>query len=105
LQGCEHFQIDIVGSSQVTLSGTTAGSAVWTQPFTGNAYKKVMVYLNGYENTGGTAQTITFPVSFADTPVITSQPSAFGATVSTTTLTFPTSMIAPVTGWIVVEGF
>lgn len=94
-----------ISPAQATLNGTSAGTAVSSQPFIGANFKKVLVYLNGYENTTGAAQTITYPVAFTHTPNISFQPTAFGATVSTTVLTLPTSMGAPVTGWIVLEGF
>ncbi|MEM3862179.1 MAG: hypothetical protein QW203_06850 [Thermoplasmatales archaeon] len=92
---------------QTTLTGTTAGTAIWSQPHggTNSSIKKVIIYLNGYENTTTTAQTISFPYPFTYTPIITSQPSSFSATVTTTTLTLPTSMTAPVTGWVIIEGF
>lgn len=109
-QSSKLFAVDAAGrvarsNAQATLNGTTAGTAVSSQPEVGSSYKKFIVYLNGYENTGGVAQTIAFPVAFTHAPYIAQQPSAFGATVSTTTLTLPTGMGASVTGWVVVEGF
>lgn len=86
-----------------TLSGTTAGSAQWVE-LTVGSHKKIVVALSGYENTTATAQTITFPAAFTAQAAVTSQPSGFGATVSTTTLTLPVSMAAVVNGVIVVEG-
>lgn len=86
-----------------TLNGTTAGSVVWAQDLTGTV-KRLVAYLNGYENTGGTAQTITFPTAFTYTPTIITQPSGLGATVSTSTLTLPTGMSGAVSGVLVVEG-
>lgn len=87
-----------------TLNGTTTGTAIWAEPFSGSACKKVIVQLNAYENTTGTAQTITFPTPFTGTPYLAKDDSG-GATVSSTTLTLPASMGATKTGWIVVEGF
>jgi hypothetical protein len=89
--------------TDVTLAGTTAGSAVSSQPFRASTYKKVIVFLNGYNNTTGSAQTITFPVAFTQTPVILAQ-SDPPCTVSTTTLTLPTSMSGPTTGFVILEG-
>ncbi len=104
------FGIDEKGQAhviptQAELSGTTAGKAKSSQPFVGGTYKRFLVYLEGYKNASGTAQTIAFPVAFQKEPLILSQPASFGATVSTTTLTLPTAMGAAVTGWIVVEGY
>lgn len=89
---------------QSALAGTTAGSATSSMPSTGIGYKKFLVYLNGYENTTATAQTITFPTAFTNAPYVAHDDSG-GATVSTTTLTLPASMAATKTGWIVVEGY
>lgn len=91
-------------AAKTTLNGTTVGTAIWAQPFTGSAFKKVIVNLQGYENTTATAQTITFPTAFTQTPYLAHDDSG-GATVSTSTLTLPASMGATKTGWIVVEGY
>ncbi len=87
-----------------SFAGTSAGTAYYSQPDQANTYKKAVVVLDGYENTGTTAQTITFPTAFTYTPTITSQPSGFGATVSTTELTLPVSMSAAVSGVLIIEG-
>jgi hypothetical protein len=92
-------------ATQTTLTGTSAGQVLWVQTDTGSAFKRVMAFLNGYENTTGTPQTITFGTAFSRTPVIITQPAGFGATVSTTTLTLPASMGSPVSGTIIIEGF
>ncbi len=92
-----------VKSSPAVLSGTNAGEILWQMPEQGSGYKKFVAYLNGYENTGTTAQTLTFPTAFNHTPTV-SQPNGFGATVSTTTLTLPTGMTGVVSGVLVVEG-
>jgi len=86
-----------------TLTGTTAGSVIWNMPYQGTGYKKAIFYLNGYENTTTTAQTITFPTAFTYTPYIITSISGVSAT--TTALTLPTSMTATATGYIIVEGF
>ena len=89
---------------QAVLTGTTAGSATSYMPAVTAPYKKFLAYLAGYENTTGTAQTVTFPTAFAHVPAITANTSS-GATVSATTLTLPASMGAPVTGFVIVEGY
>jgi len=86
-----------------TLTGTTAGSVIWNMPYQGTGYKKAIFYLNGYENTTTTAQTITFPTTFTYTPIVTT--SISGISASTTALTLPASMTATATGYIIVEGF
>ena len=86
-----------------TLIGTSAGNVIWNMPYQGTGYKKAIFYLNGYENTTATAQTITFPTAFTYTPYIITSISGVSAT--TTALTLPTSMTATATGYIIVEGF
>jgi hypothetical protein len=94
------------GGGLTTLAGTTAGSAIWSQPVSGAVWKKVVVFLDAYANTSGVAQTITFPTPFTETPdlVRNSDPEA---SVSTTQLTLPadTTATGPVTTWIIIEGF
>lgn len=93
-----------VGQSQGTLAGTTAGTAIFAQPATSAQYKKIIVYLNGYENTTATAQTITYPVAFTTVTAITFA-GVTGSTSSLTALTLPASMTAAVSGLILVEGY
>lgn len=93
-----------LNTGQATLNGTTAGTAVSSQPFTGSSYKKFIVFLNGYRNSTVTAQTITYPTAFSNSPKLVSDDSA-GASTNTTTLTLPASMGATKTGWIIVEGY
>jgi len=87
------------------ITGTTAGSIIWNMPYQGSGYKKVMVYLNGYENDTTTAQTITFPTAFTYTPNVYNPNSVPGVTVSTTALSLAPDTTTAYTGWIIVEGF
>ena len=89
---------------QTTITGTTAGTAVCSEPMAGSSYKKITCFLSGYENTTVTAQTYTFPTAFANTPYLAKDDSG-GSTVSTTTLTLPASMSVAKTGWVTVEGY
>ena len=91
---------------QTTVSGTTAGSFIASQPEQGSSYKKVIIYLDGYENDTTTAQTYTFPVAFSTIAEITSN-TASVPVVSTSLTEFS---IAPdtttaYTGIIVIEGY
>jgi hypothetical protein len=92
-----------IGAVQSTLTGTTTGTAISAQPFSGANYKKFLVYFNGYENTTATPQTITYPVAFIHTPRTVADDA--GCTVTATTLTLPVSMSSAVTGWLILEGF
>ena len=96
----------VISATQTTVTGTTAGAAVWSQPQQGSSFKQAVLYLNGYENTTGTAQTITLPASFATVAyVTTSGGSCTGVTISGTTLTLPSSMGATQTGLCEVRGY
>jgi hypothetical protein len=97
----------VVGGSttrQTTLTGTSAGTFVWSMPGEGSSYKRFVGHYTGYENTTATAQTITYPVAFTNTPKITSNDGPSGSA-STTALTLPASMGSAATGWIIVEGY
>jgi len=87
-----------------SLAGTTAGTITYYEPIRQVGLKYFIAYLNGYENTTGAAQMITFPLAFGHSPQILQDGTA-GASVSASTLTLPISMGAPVTGWIVIVGF
>lgn len=93
-----------VAQIPTTVNGTTAGTAVWTMPEQGTSYKRFVVYLNGYENTTATAQTITFPTAFTSAAVVTTPALSPAPTVSLTTLTLPASMGATLSGLVLVEG-
>ena len=97
--------IQLGTSTQTTLTGTTAGSIVWSQPFQSGSYKKFIGYASGYENTTATAQTITYPTAFTETPIITANGTGMTLSASTTALTLPASMGATVSGFIIIEGF
>ena len=92
--------------AQTTITGTTAGSAVASMPIQEPTYKKVVVWLNGYENDTTTAQTYTFPMGFTETPAITTNSASVpGVSVSTTALALAPDTTTAYTGWIVVEGY
>lgn len=93
-------------STQTTVTGTTAGAAVWSQPQQGSAFKQAVIYLSGYENTTATAQTITLPSSFATVGyVVTDGGSCAGVTISGPTVTLPASMGSAQTGLCEVKGY
>lgn len=93
-----------INAAQTTITGTTAGSAVCSQPFQSPTYKKVVCYLNGYNNTSGSAQTYTFPTAFASTDQFTANSDPLSS-ISLSVLTLPASMSGPVTSEVVVEGY
>ena len=101
-----HVQSLNADSTQATVTGTTAGTAVWSQPERGTALKVAVVYLNGYENTTATAQIITLPASYATVAyVLTDGGACTGVTISGATVTLPVSMSATQTGLCEVRGY
>src|SRR5882762_9259299 len=50
-------------SGSVVLSGATSGTATLYQTMQGT-YKKVVIWLSGFRNTGGSTQTVTLPTAF-----------------------------------------
>ena len=82
---------------QTTVSGSTSGSAVFSQPNQGSSYKNVIAYCNALLGTAAW----TFPVAFAHAPTLVGALAGIGvATQTTLTLTGTTS-----TGFVVCEGF
>ncbi len=91
-------------SAAVTnLSGTTAGTVSWSQPFQGTSYKKVILNFTGYENTTATAQTISFPTVFTSVPAA-SQSCPAGIEVGTDEAILPVSMSNSFTGQCILQG-
>jgi hypothetical protein len=89
------------GSSQTTVAGSTSGSAVFSQPFQGAYYKKIIVLLQSLDGTAS----YTFPNSFAQMPDYFIGASAIGATLTALSTTAVTVSGLPSSGVIVLEGF
>jgi len=87
-----------------SLNGATAGTASYTMPFNGGSYKRFQVYLDGYQNATGSAQSIPFPTKFVQVPAIITDATG-KATASTAGIGLPTSMSSAITGWIILEGY
>jgi len=90
---------------QTTLTGSTAGSITYSMPTAEGAYKKFVAYANGYENDTTTAQTISFPVAFVNTPYVVTSPSGLISSTTTTGITLTSGSTTTYTGWIIIEGY
>ena len=90
-------------TSQTTTNGSTSGSTVSSMPFTGTAYKKVVIYVNALVN--ATSTSYTFPTVFTTQPAFTYIASGDASllTLSTTTVTFAVGTFS--SGWIIIEGY
>ena len=103
--GANLWQADVNGiqwnnGAKTTYNGSVSGTAVWSQPFQGSAYKKFIIYLSALNDVGGT---ITFPTAFSHTPVIYGTAASL-AICSASTTTFTIAAAATITGYVIVEG-
>ena len=89
------------GSGQTSVSGSTSGTAIFSEPFEGTYYKKVIIYL---EALVGTAS-YTFPTAFTHAPDYLVMTGAAGASPSSLSASAVTVTGTGQTGVIILEGF
>ena len=89
-------------ATQTTLSGSTSGNAVFSMPFQGSSYKKVIVYCNALL---GATSTYTFPTAFSFTPAIVTTNGLSGSIITILTSTTMVVTGAASTGFLILEGY
>ena len=105
VDGTSTFGVPIKNNSATKdVTGTTAGSFTWVMPEQGAGMKTVLVYFNAYENDTTTAQTVTYPTAFTQTPAIDNPVGVAGLSTDTTQLTINPDNTTKYTGWVKVWG-
>ena len=93
-----HSGFNVYGT-QTTLTGSTTGSAIFSQPFQQSTFKKVIIYCNDLSG----FCTYTYPISFTYIPQILSQ--NYTSIVSNITTTSITLLGTGNSGFITLEGY
>lgn len=86
-------------SAQTTISCSTSGTAVFSEPEAGSSFKRVLVYLNACVGT----VSYSYPIAFTITPQVLSQSIASSATTVTTTAVTLTG--STTTGFLELNGY
>ena len=95
------FGSERLNSSQTTVSASTSGSAIFSEPEQGTSYKKCIIYLNAALGTAS----YTFPTAFVNTPVVSTTSGLASSIVTTLTTTTVIVTGTTSTGFLIIEGY
>jgi hypothetical protein len=96
----------VILKTENSASGTTAGTVSMKFITYLSTYKKLMIYLSGYENNTTTNQTMNYPLPFSTSAIITGNNTGLTISASTTgiTITSPNSTTT-YSGVVIIEGY